>query len=78
MCSDEEPNPKPANFRSLVGVVRLCAEAEEGGRAAGWGGDKIADVLADLERGGPDGVLLGETLVFALVVGNANSFLVVD
>lgn len=77
-CFDEESNPKPANLRNLVGVVGLCAEVEEGGRATGWGGDKMAEVLADLEGGGPDGVLLGETLVFVLLVERANSFLVVD
>lgn len=77
-CFDEESNPNPANFRSFVGVETVCAGAEEGGRAAGWGGDMIAEVLADLEGGGPDGVLLGETLVFVLVVVKVNSFFVVD
>ena len=72
--------PKPASLRNLVGVdVTLCADAEEGGRVAGWGGgDKTADVLADLEGGGPDAVLSGETLGFALIVEKVLSFFVVD
>lgn len=38
----------------------------------------VAEVLADLEGGGPDGVLLGETLDFALLVEKTESLLVVD
>ena len=77
-CFDEESKPKPANLRSLVGVVVPCTEAEEVGRGAGWEGGKTAEVLEDLEGGGPDGVLLGETLVFALVVEKEDSFFVDD
>ena len=78
-CFEEESNPKPANFRNLVGVgAGLCAEAEEGGRVAGWEGDKIAEEVADLEGGGPDGVLFGDTLGFVLLVDNVISFFVVD
>jgi len=64
-----DSNPKPASLRNLVGVeVTLCTDAEEGGRVAGLGGDSTVEVLADLEGGGPDGVLLGDTLDFALLV----------
>jgi hypothetical protein len=73
-CFDEESNPKPANLRSFVGVATTCTEAEEGGRVAGWGGGKIAEVLVDLEGGGPEGVLLGEILVFVFVVEKGDSF----
>ena len=45
---------------------------------AGWEGDNAVEVLADLEGGGPGGVLLGGTLDFVLFVENALSFLVVD
>ena len=77
-CFDEESNPKPANFRNFVGVETLCADAEEGGRVAGWEGVKIVEEVADLEGGGPDGALLGGTLVFALVAERVASFFVVD
>lgn len=74
-----DSNPKPASLRNLVGVeVTLCTDVEEGGRVAGLGGDNTAEVLADLEGGGPDGVLLGDTLDFALLVEGVVSFLVVD
>lgn len=64
-----ESNPKPASLRSLVGVeVTLCMDVEEGGRVGGLGGDNTEEVLADLEGGGPDGVLLGDTLDFVLLV----------
>jgi len=72
-------NPKPASLRNLVGVEgTLCTDAEEGGREAGWGGDKVAEVLADLEGGGPGAVLSGETLDFALFVEKGLSFFIVD
>ena len=73
-----ESNPNPANFRSLVGVeVTLCAGVEEGGRGEDLGGGN-STVLADLEGGGPDGVLLGDTLDFALSVEEMLCFLAVD
>jgi len=71
--------PKPASLRNLVGVeVTLCTDVEEGGRVAGWGGDKTAEVLADLEGGGPDAILSGETLDFALLIEKVLSFFTVD
>jgi len=42
------------------------------------GGDNTAEVLADLEGGGPDGVLLGDTLDFVLLVELVVPFLTVD
>lgn len=78
-CLVGESNPKPASLRNLVGVeVTLRADAEEGGRAACEGGDATVGVLADLEGGGPDGVLLGDILDFVLLVEKVLSFLVVD
>jgi len=72
-------DPKPVGLRNLAGVeVTLCTDAEEGDRVAGLGGDSTAEVLADSEEGGPDGVLLGDTLGFALLVERVVSFLVVD
>lgn len=76
LCFDEESKLKPANLRSFVGVLAPCTEAEEEGRGGGWGEGRTAEVLVDLEGGGPDGVLLGETLVFALVVEKGVSFFV--
>jgi len=74
-----DSNPKPANLCNLIGVeVASCTDAEEGGRVAGFLGDNTVDLLADLEGGGPDGVLLGDTLDFALLVEGVVSFLVVD
>lgn len=73
-----ESNPKPANFRSLVGVeVTLCADVKEGDCEEDLGGGD-ATVLADLEGGGPDGVLLGDTLDFALSAEEILSFFAVD
>jgi len=78
-CFEEESNPKPANFRCFVGVVlALCTDAEEGGRVVGWEGDKTAEELADLEGGGPDGVLFVGVLDFILMAEKAVSFFVVD
>jgi len=71
--------PKPASLRNLVGVeVTLCTDVEEGGRVAGWEGDKTAEVFADLEGGGPDAVLSGVTLDFALLIEKVLSFFIVD
>lgn len=71
--------PKPASLRSLVGVeVTLCEDVEEGGLVGGWGGDTVAEVLADLEGGGPDGVLLGDILDLVLMVEKVLSFFVAD
>lgn len=58
--------------------VTLCTDAEEGDLVTGWEGDKMAEVLADLDGGGPDGVLLGDILDFALLVEKVLSFFVVD
>lgn len=44
----------------------------------GWEGDKMAEVFVDLEGGGPVGVLLRDTLDFALLVEKALSFFIVD
>lgn len=78
-CFVGESNPKPASLRNLVGVEgTLFTDAEEGGRVGGWEGDNMAEVLADLEGGGPDGVLLGDTLDFVLLIEKVLSFLVVD
>ena len=64
-----ESNPKPASLRNLVGVEgTLCTGVEEGGCVVDFGGDNTAEVLADLEGGGPDGVLLGDILDFDLLV----------
>ena len=77
-CFVGESNPKPASLRNLVGEeVTLCAGVVEGGRVVGWGEDKLVGVLVDLE-GGPDGVLLGDILDFALLVEKTLSFFVVD
>lgn len=50
---------------------------EEDGCEEDLGGDNTG-VLADLEGGGPDGVLLGDTLDFALSVEEIPSFLAAD
>ena len=71
--------PKPASLRNLVGVeVTLCTDVEEGGRIGGWEGDGTAEVLVDLEGGGPGADLSGETLDFALFIEKVPSFFVVD
>ena len=78
-CFDEDPNPKPANPRSFVGVeVTLCIDAEEEGRVGGWGGGSTAGVLEDLEGGGPDGVLFGDNFDLVVLVEKVLSFFVVD
>jgi len=78
-CFVGDSNSKPASLRNLVGVeVTLCTDAEEGGRVGGWEGDKMAEAFVDLEGGGPEGVLLGDILDFALLVEKALSFFVVD
>ena len=43
-----------------------------------FGGDNTAEVLADLEGGGPGGALLGDTLDFVLLVELVVPFLTVD
>ena len=78
-CFDGVPNPNPTKPRNFVGVeVTLCTDAEEGGRVGGWEGDCTAGVLEDLEGGGPDGVLFGDTFVLVLLVEKVLSFFVVD
>lgn len=44
----------------------------------GWEGDKTAEELADLEGGGPDGVLFVGALDLILMAEKAVSFFVVD
>lgn len=78
-CFVEDSIPNPASLRNLVGVeATLCTDAEEGGLVTGWEGDKMVELLVGLDGGGPDGVLLGDTLDFALMVEKVLSFFVAD
>ena len=55
----------------------FCADVEGDGCEEDLEGDNTG-VLADLEGGGPDGVLLGDALDFALSVEEIPPFLIAD